>query len=503
MNYLLNAEQMKAADHYTITQLRVPSSVLMERAAQACVNYMEENDWDTSRVCIVSGSGNNGGDGFAIGRILLSKGADVTMVFAGRMESRTEETVCQMELFERAGGVIRDFYSCREYSVVIDALFGVGLSREITGRYLEMLGLMNASPGRKLAVDIPSGVSASTGEVLGCAFRADATVTFQEYKLGLMVYPGCEYAGEVAAADIGIDSSAVTKERNITYTIDIEDAKKMLPERREDSNKGSFGRILLIAGCRGMAGAAYLSAYAAYLTGAGLVQIYTVKDNRTILQQLIPEAIITVYEDYNDEELQEKLSWADVVCIGPGLGTSELSQNILNFVLNHVKVPCIIDADGLNILAADRNMMEQLKNGDYVLTPHMKELSRLIGRPMDYLKKNRISVMDRFTEQYGVTLIQKDARTFVGGTRRPTYVNRSGNAAMAKAGSGDVLSGVIAALIAQGKNSYEAAVLGVYLHGLAGDAARDQLGRYSVLARDLAGHIASAIRTIENGRTEY
>ena len=498
MKYLPDAALMKAADSYTITQLGIPSIELMERAATACVEYMEEEFWDTSRVCVVCGSGNNGGDGFAIGRLLLAKGSNVTMFFAGNMQHRTKETIYQMELFEKAGGIVETRFPAGEYSVVVDALFGIGLSREITGDYRRILTLMNELSGKKLAVDIPSGISASTGQVMGIAFRADVTVTFQEEKFGMAVFPGCEYVGEIITADIGIDNTLIKNDSKTAFTIEYSDAKKMLPERREDSNKGSFGRMLLIAGCKGMAGAAYLSAAAAYRTGAGLVQIYTAEENRSILQQLIPEAIVSVYKEYNETDLLDKLAWADVVCIGPGLGMSSDSESILKTVLNHVQVPCIIDADGLNLLAAHPDWMEQLKDGDYILTPHMKELSRMTGHSIEELKKDRKKAMCEFTELYQTTLVQKDARTLVGGCKKTIYVNRTGNAAMAKAGSGDVLAGIITALRAQELSAYDAAVLGVYLHGLAGDAARDELGRYSVLARDLVEHIASGIRRIEN-----
>ncbi len=495
MEYLLDAAQMKAADSYTIRRLGVPSLKLMERAAFSCVKVMEK--WKPDKVLIVCGAGNNGGDGFAIGRILLEKGAAVTMVFAGRMERRTEDTVFQMERFLKAGGKICKTFVPEGYDVVVDALFGVGLGREITGEYLETLDQMNAAEGKKLAVDIPSGISASTGCVMGAAFRADVTVTFQEKKLGLCLFPGCEYGGEIVVSDIGIDSSSVIGDRNVCYTIDAEDAGRMLPCRPADSHKGTFGKLLLIAGRRGMAGAAFLSAYSAYRMGAGLVQIYTVEANRSILQQLIPEAVISTYEEFDEEGLKRRLAWADVVCIGPGIGISEISRHILNTVLKEGKVPCMIDADGLNLLAEDSGLMDRLSEGDYVLTPHMKELSRLTGRPVESIKTNRREVLKLFAEKYGTVLVQKDARTFVGGAERQIYVNQTGNAAMAKAGSGDVLSGIIAGLMAQGKESYEAAVLGVYLHGTAGDLACGKLGNYSVLARDLADQIGPAIETIK------
>lgn len=496
MEYLLDAVQMKAADSYTIRELGVPSLKLMERAALACVEAIKR--WRPGKVLIVCGSGNNGGDGFAVGRILLGKGIDVTMVFAGRMESRTQETVCQMERFLQAGGRICDTFEVKNYDVVVDALFGVGLSRDITGRYLELLEKMNETRGRKLAVDIPSGISASTGCVMGAAFRADVTVTFQEMKLGLCLFPGCEYAGEIIVSDIGIDSSSVTEDTKICCSINQKDAARMLPERPADSHKGTYGKLLLIAGSKGMAGAAYLSAYAAYRSGAGLVRIYTAEENRCVLQQLIPEAIITAYASYNETELKSMLSWADVICVGPGIGISDTSESILNTVLNQRENPCIIDADGLNILARHPEWMKLLREGDYVLTPHIKELSRLTGRSVEDIRKNRKEILDDFTERCQVTLVQKDSRTLVGGTGRKTYINRTGGAAMAKAGSGDVLAGLISGLRVQGKDSLDSAVLGVYLHGLAGDLAKEQLGSYSVLARELAEGIAPAMKRLED-----
>lgn len=253
MEYLLDSAQMKAADAYTITELGVPSLALMERAAASCVNAIEQENWNSERVLIVCGSGNNGGDGFAIGRMLIEKGTAVKMVFAGRMESRTKETVCQMERFLLAGGNVCSEWGAEDYDVVIDALFGVGLSRDVTDSYSELLIQMNMLSGKKLAVDIPSGISASTGCVMGTAFRADMTVTFQEKKIGLCLFPGCEYAGKVVTADIGIDSSSVINQENVCYTIDGRDAAGMLPTRPADSHKGTFGKLLLIAGSRGMA----------------------------------------------------------------------------------------------------------------------------------------------------------------------------------------------------------------------------------------------------------
>lgn len=502
MQYLLNAEQMKSADSHTIQDLGIPSRTLMERAAATCVTYIEEQGWTLTHVCIVCGSGNNGGDGFAIGRILKEKGHQATVVFAGRMTSRTEECIYQMEKFEQCGGVILTEWKDNDYTVVIDALFGVGLNREITGHYLELIRNMNRASGKKLAVDIPSGIFGSDGRVFGETFRADATVTFQEQKLGLVLYPGALYTGDIQTADIGIDSRIVTERTDTAYALEMQDAVNLLPDRPEYAHKGTFGKLLLIAGSSGMAGAAFLSAYAAYRTGAGLVRIYTSEDNRGILQQLIPEAIITAYKEYEEESLISTLDWADVVCMGSGLGRSEVSEQIVETVIKKVSVPCVLDADGINILAAHSEWQKYLKDGDFVLTPHLKELSRLTGIKVSEIQEHRREVLEQVTSDLGITLVQKDARTFVGADGRQMCVNLTGNAAMAKAGSGDVLAGIIAGLMAQGKECFDASILGVYLHGLAGDIARNELGCYSVLARDLADNVGSAIQMTENWKAE-
>lgn len=502
MRYLLNGEQMRRADWHTIQDLGIPSRTLMERAAAACVIYITENQWPLESVCVVCGSGNNGGDGFAIGRMLCERGSFVTAVFAGNMDHRTEETVWQMERFLEAGGKMETKWPDQSFDTVIDALFGVGLNREIGGSYLQLIDCMNAASGRKLAVDIPSGVSSGSGQILGEAFLADATVTFQECKLGLELYPGKRYAGQIVTADIGIDSSEVCDDAAAAYALEPKDAAALLPERPADAHKGTFGRLLFIAGSKGMSGAAFLNAYAAYRTGAGLVRIFTCEENRVILQQLLPEAIITVYGERPEEALGEVLNWADVICMGSGLGTSEISKQIVNAVLHQAKVPCILDADAINLIAKNPEWKECFKRGDYVLTPHMKELSRFTGLSVNEVIRDRRGVLDRVTSTYPVTLVQKDARTFTGKDGRQTCVNLTGNAAMAKAGSGDVLAGVIGALAAQGRTGYDAAVLGVYLHGLAGDIARNDFGCYSVLARDIADRIGTAIQMTENWKAE-
>ena len=499
MQLWVNAAQMKAADQYTIQKLGVPSLELMEHAAQACVQVLEDEKVDLSHVCVVCGSGNNGGDGFAIARILQNNRYSVETFCVGNPEHYTEETQEQMHRLQECGGKITYGMPQEDsYSVIIDAVFGVGLSRKVEGRYRQVIEQMNRMRGTKFAVDIPSGLSATTGCILGCAFKADYTVTFQLKKIGLELSQGRTMAGRVIVPDIGISTDSICEDQEIVRTAGKDIYWKMLPDRPEDSNKGTYGRLLVIAGSKGMAGAAYLNAHAAYMTGAGLVRIYTSSDNREILQTLLPEAIITTYEEYNKEELLSLLTWADSVCIGSGLGMSRLSEKILKTVIEYVKVPCLIDADGLNLLAENKNYLNQMAERRFVITPHMKEMSRLTGTPVEELKADRIQILKDFISRYRITCVLKDSRTLIASEEKGIRMNLTGNSAMAKAGSGDVLAGVISGWMVQGKEAEDAAELGTYIHGLSGDLAKFEKGVYSVMARDLIEYISKALMKLED-----
>ena len=498
MQLWVNAAQMKAADQYTIQKLGVPSLELMEHAAQACVQVLEDEKVDLSHVCVVCGSGNNGGDGFAIARILQNNRCSVETFCVGNPEHYTEETQEQMHRLQECGGKITYGMPQEDsYSVVIDAVFGVGLSRKVEGRYRQVIEQMNRMRGTKFAVDIPSGLSATTGCILGCAFKADYTVTFQLKKIGLELSQGRAIAGRVIVPDIGISTDSICEDQEIVRTAGKDIYRKMLPDRPEDSNKGTYGRLLVIAGSKGMAGAAYLNAHAAYMTGAGLVRIYTFSDNREILQTLLPEAIITTYEEYNKEELLSLLTWADSVCIGSGLGMSRLSEKILKTVIEYVKVPCLIDADGLNLLAENNNYLNQMAERRFVITPHMKEMSRRTDTPVEELKADRIQILKDFISRYRITCVLKDSRTLIASEEKGIRMNLTGNSAMAKAGSGDVLAGVISGWMVQGKEAEDAAELGTYIHGLSGDLAKFEKGVYSVMARDLIEYISKALMKLE------
>lgn len=502
MRYLPDSAQMKAADKYTIQTLNVPSLKLMEQAAMSCVDVMKAKELDLSNVCIVCGSGNNGGDGFAIARLLVNDGYKVTVIMAGNPERCTHETKYQMELLQETKTQIYNEFHDAEYTVIIDAIFGVGLSRNIEGQYRNVIENLNQANAIKVAVDIPSGISADNGQILGVSFKADYTVTFQAEKLGLILYPGKESAGEVIVKDIGISEIYFQHDSQVAITYEPQEYANNLPVRRENSHKGTYGRLLVIAGSKGMSGAAYMNALSAYLCGAGLVDIYTAEENRIILQQLLPEAIITTYTEFDESELIKLMNRADSICIGSGLGTSDISRNILKTVLFHCEVPCVVDADGLNILSEHMVYLEKIKHKNYILTPHMKEMSRLTGTDIGTIKTDRKRILEEFVQKYGISCVLKDSRTFIKSKNERLVVNLSGNSAMAKAGSGDVLAGMIAGLLVQTKACHISAVTGVYLHGCCGDTARREKGSYSVMARDLMNSISTVFQREEGNKYE-
>lgn len=496
MRYLPDGTRMRQADAHTIQEIGIPSVVLMEHAALRTVEAMEQEKIDCSRVLVVCGSGNNGGDGFAAARLLAGKGSAVTVVFAGREASLTPECRIQMQIVENLGIPVVSELPEGRYTAVVVALLGVGLSRDVSGAYAELLKKLNELPGAKVAVDIPSGICSATGRVLGCAFRADLTVAFQCEKLGTVLYPGREYAGKVIPAEIGIDTSFYETIPDICYTLEKSDLSRRLPMRKPDSHKGTYGKVLMITGSRGMAGAAYLSAKAAYTSGAGLVQIYTEESNRAILQQLLPEAIISVYEEYDQEQLTSLLRWADVVCIGCGLGQNRTSESLLKGTLLGCRVPCVVDADGINLLACHPELLKEM-GYPLILTPHMKEMSGLLGCSVAELRQSRMSRLRAFIQTCPAVCVLKDSCTIVAQRGKQDFVNTAGNHGMAKAGSGDVLAGVITGLLAGGLDAYDSAVLGVYLHACGGDAARERLGSYSLLAEDLIGGIRECLKEAE------
>jgi len=512
MKSVLNSTEMKAIDEYSIVTQGIPQEVLMERAANEVVTVMKQHIKREDHILVVCGPGNNGGDGVAAGRILYLQGYHVALLFIGEEQKASIGFQRQLQIAKNLGIPMEHSNKLCEYNIIIDAIFGVGLSRVVTGIYEEIIGQINALKATVFAVDIPSGICADEGRVMNFAVRANYTITFGYLKIGLLLYPGADYAGEIKVVDIGFASLSEVNIKASTICFDPEDLS-LLPIRSNYGNKGTFGKVLVIAGSKGMSGAAYLSAKAAYRTGAGMVKILTTQDNRVILQSILPEALFEAYDDSSVDEVKRKesicanLKWADVVIFGPGIGRSQMAASLLQIVLDNRNTPLILDADGINLLAEEldredssnyyrHKLLHSKLNGQIILTPHLLELSRLMGYPISSIVNNLVDTAFQCSYNNNLIYAIKDARTIVTQADQ-CYINITGNNGMATAGSGDVLTGIIAALIAQGMTHYKATCLAVYLHGLAGDEAAKRKGKYSLMAGDIVDHIETVLLYVE------
>lgn len=483
MRYLLTGREMKIWEKQAMEKYQVPSILLMERAAQSVVKELLGGSYDLHRVLVVCGTGNNGGDGLAVARMLKNKGVSVEVYLLGNADKMTQETQLQFRMYQAISGKMVTMPNCLEYTVIVDALLGIGCNREVTGETAAIIEKVNASRAAVVSVDVPSGVSSDTGKICGTAIQADATVTFFTEKLGMMLYPGRDCCGRILVEDLEIPFDVTKECRILTYQ--AEDRKK-LPLRPNHSHKGTFGKVLVIAGSPAISGAAYLAGAAAYRMGAGLVKVYTPRENKTAMQMLLPEALLEVYdrEQPSKEQLIQAVEWSDVIVIGPGLGMDTEVEKILEYVICESKVPLVIDADGLNLLAKNTNWL-YAKRAEVLLTPHILEMARLAGESKENVKEHAMEMAKNFVNKYPVTLVLKDARTLVAKEGEPLYVNTSGNSGMATGGSGDVLAGMLGGLLAQGMTPVEAARLAVYLHGLSGDQAAEEKGAYAMTARDI------------------
>ncbi|MFV0528069.1 MAG: NAD(P)H-hydrate dehydratase [Lachnospiraceae bacterium] len=494
MAMILDSLQMKLAEQATIQECGMSSMVLMERAALSVVDELMQKPERLQRVLVLCGPGNNGGDGIAVARLLHLRGIAVDVFCTVLPEQMSAE---QAQQYHIAQAYQTSFVSVTEYSnytLLIDALFGIGLSRDIGDTYRQLIEDMNESGVYCVSLDIPSGIESSTGQVLHTAVRASATITFAYAKAGLYLYPGAFHTGKITIKDVGIywnpnehrKSETASPVHPPIYRLTAEDLGQ-LPARRPDGHKGTFGKILCIAGSRNMAGAAYLSALACLRTGAGMVKIHTEECNRQILQTRFPEALLSTYDHDAPLRKAPDFSWCDAVVIGPGLGVTEASKELLEFTLRNCTKPMVLDADALHLLSV-HPMLKQYLSPNCVITPHLLEMQRFSGVSLALQKSNLVDVARQTAREYGITCVLKDARTVTADAKGNVCLTITGNDGMATAGAGDVLSGVIAGLMAQGMPPSQAAVYGVYLHSLAGDAAYKSLGR-TLLADDIIDHI--------------
>lgn len=504
MKYVVNAAEMKHYDNNTIEHIGLSSEVLMERAALSVIEELKKTGRRMKRVLVVAGCGNNGGDGIAIGRMLLLEGVSVDIYLAGERLKCTAETCHQLDILENLGFSIKSKTEDSEYDMIVDALFGIGLSREVTGKYKELVDDINSRKERGAfvcAVDIASGICADTGKIMGCAVRADLTVTFAFAKRGQLLYPGRENTGELVVRDIGINEKSFFDAVPKAKYFEREDLSVCIPKRSPYGNKGTFGKVLLIAGSKDMSGACLLCGKAILRMGAGMVKIITPECNRLIVQQTMPEAMLYTYAGEPEEEkIREAYIWSDVVVIGPGLSKGKDAYMLMKYVLTGESKPLVIDADGLNLISEKEELKElakkrgMKKEHPMILTPHPGELVRLCSKTMTEYKEDRLKLLYQAASEYGAIVTGKDAATITVGCEEELFINTSGTDGMATAGSGDVLAGVIAGLLAQKTDGFNAAALGVYIHGVAGQEAAGLYGRYGMMAGDIADALGFVLK---------
>ena len=497
--FILHAEEMNKLDEFAIGHIGIPQCVLMERAALGVAGCILRQ-FDNPSVLVLSGPGNCGGDGLALARILLDKGIKVEAYLIVPPEKCKESVQKEAEYFRSFGGVILSDLPEKTYDVIVDAVFGIGLNRPVKDAFLTAIEWVNSKKEKSrehvISIDIPSGIHTDTGAVLGAAVKADETVTFSYLKPGLLLYPGRDYAGKICVSSIGIDSLDVPEIKKNVFTYELSGTNEdqvRLKKRRPDGNKGTFKRILIIAGSKEMAGAAILCSESALRSGAGLAELYTHEANRDVVLSSLPEAILHTYADQemntDGKALEEMISRADVVVIGPGLSKSDYAEFMVEEVLTKCLKPLVLDADGINIISANERFKAFLKKRKEaaritVLTPHPAELSRLSGLSVSELLSDYERYVKQIAEEYGVILVGKGATTIVSDGKE-VYYNLSGNDGMATAGSGDVLAGMTGAFLLNENTCFDGVCKAVFVHGKAGDAIAEEKGHRGMLAGDI------------------
>ena len=488
MKKILTASQMKFCDEREINN-GTPSATLMERAASEVYRGVKNKFWCSEKPIFVCGNGNNGGDGLLAAILAKKDGMDAAVLFVGDEEKCSPECARRLQQARAEGIVFVSEADFKDYDLIVDAIFGIGLTRNAEGRFAEIINKINESHVEILSVDIPSGAFADSAEGHPVV-NADYTVAIQAYKYANIRLGRCE------CVDIGISS----EDMDAPSAMEKGDVKELLGRRPVDCHKGTYGRVLVIGGDVGMCGAPYFSALGAYRSGAGLVEIFTSVENRSAVQTLIPEAVVTCVDFARPDlgSLDKALSRASAVCIGMGMGQSNGARKILEYTLENVKCPVVIDADALNMIA--HWGFEIPENA--VITPHPMELSRLTDKSVGGLKEDLINNAKALAKEKKCIVLAKDARSVITDGETVT-VNSSGSPALAKGGSGDVLSGVIGAFLARGLSPLDSASLGAYVHGKAGEFCAEDisLGEEGALARDIANKVAYAIEWgKDNGR---
>ena len=514
---IVTAQEMRNIDMQTIEKIGIPGVVLMENAGMGIVRAIEERQGDkgtnASSVSIFVGKGNNGGDGLVIARHLINRGYDVITYMMTEPEKFADDALTNLqiaqnmrlhtELILSEGQLEAHREKIAASDLLVDAIFGTGLKGAVRGFAANVIDFLNSTGVPIVAVDLPSGLEANTGKVEGPCIRATLTVTMASPKRGLLLYPGADFVGELQVVDIGIPHEVVESQNVRVNLVQASDAVKILPVRQRDAHKGTFGRVLVLAGSEGLTGAAAMTSEAALRIGAGLVTLGIPRSLNAIMEVKLTEAMTLPLPETESlslgikahDEIIDSLDGTNVVALGPGLSRNTETVSLVQKLCREIHIPKVIDADGLNALAEDRNILKDL-GPQTVLTPHPGEMARLMECSVSDVQSHRIDIAQKFASENGVVLVLKGAPTVIADPQGTAYLNSTGNPGLASGGTGDVLTGAIAGLLAQGLGVKDAAILGVYIHGLAGDLAAMTRGEAGMLAGDVLQHLPAAIQQL-------
>lgn len=513
---ILSAEQMREADRRTIEELGIPGAVLMECAGRGVMTELlhRYGHLAPGPVAILCGKGNNGGDGLVVARQLFDRGWQVATLVLADAAAIKGDARLNLDILQRLGAPVRfvpDGASLEaalaELSaprLIVDALLGTGLSAPVAGHQAAAIDWMNCSPAPKVAIDLPSGLDATSGQILGAAVKADLTVTLGAAKLGQTIHPGVACCGELVVAEIGIPA-AVLGELAAGILLEAGEVRELLPERPATGHKGSFGHLLLVAGSRGKSGAAALAADAALRAGAGLVTVAAPRSQQPLLAAKLTEAMTAPLDEVDGEaalaafeQLEALWQGKTVLALGPGLGRGDEACALVRRVVRACPLPLVLDADALYALVGHGELLAARPVGTTILTPHPGEMAQLTATTVAAIEADRVGAARSFAEAHGVVLVLKGARTVIAAPDGGILINPTGHAGMASGGMGDLLTGIIAGLLAQGAALLAAAGAGVWLHGRSADRLLPRFGDAGLLASDLLAEIPGARRDAFN-----
>jgi ADP-dependent NAD(P)H-hydrate dehydratase / NAD(P)H-hydrate epimerase len=507
MDPVASASEMRACDERAIKEYGIPGIVLMENAARAVADVITERmpDLRGKHALILCGRGNNGGDGFALARHLLVRGWRVTVASVSAIDqlqgdARTNAEILRTMARRDSTDMLRLIPSVTlnkleklpPADLIVDALLGTGFRGALKRKYAGLVQWLNGQNARRVAVDIPSGIDADSGQSEGVTVEADITCTMGLLKVGLLFSPGRDVAGEVITVDIQIPPEVYRRSNIRTYLIDETDVRSAFPKLRSDVHKYQRGKVFVLAGSTGLTGAAALSSTSALRSGAGAVVLGIPERLNLMMEKKLTEVMTLPLADDGKgalhasawKAIEKQCEWADVIAAGPGLSRTEHIEEIILKLIRHVQKPMVLDADALYVLARHTKVLTK-RQVPVVITPHTGEFARLSGYSGEEIRLNRIGIARSFAQSKKMTLLLKGGPSIVASETGKVYINSSGNPGMATAGSGDVLTGVVAGLLAQGLTADAAAWCGMYLHGYAGDVAEERYGRHAMTAGDI------------------